>query len=541
MTQIPTDYRALKGSERKPRTGARRTGSENPNETLTVSIRIRRRPDAPPLPDLTGPGRRRLSRKDFAALYGASQDDLAAIAAFSAANGLSVIHSSIPRRTVVVKGTVAQMNRAFAVDLGRYETADEKYRGREGPVHVPTAIADIVEGVFGLDNRKMARRHIGLNPSSDCAPGTAALTPPFVAQLYGFPTSPATGQTIALLEFGAYYNSSAVKNIFKRYGMTPPPIVSVSVEGAHGGIDPGEISLDIAVAGSVATGARLAIYVAEGTQEGWVDAVTTAVHDEAHSPSVISISYGYAENEKNNEGFTFTLSAIQAINATFQEAAVLGVTIFASSGDEGSDCGIGDKKAHVEYPGSDPYVTCCGGTSISNVEGSEFIEKVWEGTGRGGTGGGISDIFYPPHFPLQPWQSFARLPGSVNDGHNGRGVPDIAGNADGCSGYWTVSEEYPDGGTSASTPLYAALAALLNANLGEPIGYLNPFLYAGPDYIFRDISDGLSNARSNAPGYTSGPGWDGCTGLGCVNGIALKYALQGGGSDALLPLLLSGS
>jgi hypothetical protein len=166
MPHIPADYRPLEASERTLRAGAKRTGPANPDEILTVSVRVRRRSDAPALPDpafATATPRRgkpHLSREEFAARYGASEDDLAAIAAFAAANGLSVVESSIARRTIVLKGTVAQMNAAFAVDLGTYESVDEKYRGREGPLYLPTAIADIVEGVFGLDNRKMAEPHL---------------------------------------------------------------------------------------------------------------------------------------------------------------------------------------------------------------------------------------------------------------------------------------------------------------------------------------------------------------------------------------------
>lgn len=538
MPQIPADYRALAGSERRPRSGAKRIGPENLNEILTVSVRIRRRSDAPPLPDLTKPGQRALSRREFAAIYGASQDDLATIADFGAANGLEVVESSIARRTIVLKGTVAQMNTAFAVELGRYETADEKYRGREGSVHVPSSVADIVEGVFGLDNRKMAQRQARTNSTENCAPGTKPLTPAQVSGLYQFPALPAIGQTIAILEFPGSFSPRAVNEYFNGLGLTPPSIASVSVDGVFNGGGFGgtatETMIDIVVAGSAAPGARLAVYFAPQSDQGWVDAVTTAVHDEAHGPSVISISYGWGENESAEDGFKWDLDAITAVHVTFQEAAVLGVTIFVSSGDYGSDANVGDKKAHVQYPASDPYVTSCGGTTIWNVNGLSFTELTWSGSG-----GGISDIFCAPYFPLPTWQSFARLPGSVNDGHYGRGVPDIAGNADHCSGYFLLDPTAQQG-TSETAPLYAGLAAQLNGNLGEPVGHLNPFLYAGPDYVFRDISDGLTNTHGGAKGYVCGPGWDACTGLGGVNGAALRYALQGGGADALLPLLLSG-
>ncbi|HEY3836565.1 MAG TPA: S53 family peptidase, partial [Bryobacteraceae bacterium] len=541
MPQISADYRPLEGSERKPRLGAKRTGSADPDEILTVSVRIRRRSDAPQLPIPTTARRRRhLSREDFAARYGASQDDLASIAAFAAMNGLLVIESSIPRRTVVLKGSVAQMNRAFGVDLGLYETADEKYRGREGSVHLPAAIADIVEGVFGLDNRRMARPGLRIRAKSvdaTSANATIPLTPPQMARLYNFPQR-ADGQTIGIFEFGGGYTSSDVQLFYESVGVAAPSISPVSVDGqtnSPGSDDSIETLLDIGVSGSAAPGARLVVYFAPWTEQGWVDVVTTAIHDAANRPSVISISYGWPENETYGD-LTWSLAAIRAVNSTFQEAAALGITVFVSSGDTGSDCGVGDLKAHVEYPASDPFVTCCGGTTISNVAGSRFTEYVWNDNGV--TGGGISDIFRLPNFALPLWQSLVPVPGSVNDGHNGRGIPDIAGNADPDSGYaiFLNGENIgPVGGTSAAAPLYAALAALLNAGLVEPVGYLNPILYAAPNYVFRDISDGQSNATGGANGYVSGPGWDGCTGLGSVDGIALKYLLQGG-PDAVSPL-----
>ena len=541
MPLIPSGHRALEASERTARAGAKRTGPADPNEILTVSVRVRRRADAPPLPDLanlaaTPRGERQyLSREDFAAHYGAAQADLDKITQFASANGLEVVESSIPRRTVFLKGTVAQFSKAFAVDLGIYETPKEKYRGREGAVHAPTEIADIIEGVFGLDNRKMAAPQFKRN-----APvlATVPLTPPQVAQLYGFPTSPnASGQAIGILEFGGGYKLSDVQLFYNSVSVPVPSITAVSVDGQPNA--PGsdgytvETLLDIDVAGSAAPGAKLVVYFAPWSEQGWVDVVTKAIYDTVNKPSVISISYGWPEKETIS-GLTWSLAAIKAVNATFQEAAALGVTVFVAAGDHGSDCEMGDGKAHVLYPGSDPYVTSCGGTSISNVSGLSFTEHTWnDGDDTWITGGGISDIFYPPNFPLPIWQNWANVPGSANDGHKARGIPDIAGNADGASGY----ELFLDGanigavgGTSATAPLYAGLAALMNAGLGEPVGYLNPNLYALPyAYVYRDINDGISNARGGAPGYKSGPGWDACTGLGSVNGTALENALRGVG------------
>ena len=431
----------------------RRIAAADPNEILTVSVRVRRRPDAPQLPDLVALSlaplgeRKYLSREDFAKEYGASEKDLDAIEEFARANALEVVEVSIPRRTVVLKGTVAQMSKAFAVDLAMYETAEEKYRGREGTIYVPANIADIVEGVFGLDNRKMAQPNI--SSKKKVIPGgsgqtTVPLTPPQVAELYGFPTPPQEfNQTIGIFEFGGGYWFSDVQLFYQSVNLPAPSITAISVDGQTNApelldTNTEETLFDINVAGSAAPGAKLAVYFAPWTQNGWVDVVTTAIHDTTNNPSVISISWGYAENQ-TGQGLEWSLDAIKAVNATFQEATAMGVTILVSSGDDGSNCEIDDRKAHVQYPASDPYVTCVGGTRITNVSGSNFTETTWSNDGV--TGGGISDIFYPPNFPLPPWQNWVTIPGSVNDGHIARGIPDIAGNAD-PEGIPTVSRRH---------------------------------------------------------------------------------------------------
>ena len=552
MSQEPSSKLALPHSERHVRPGARKTTAADPAESFTVSIRVRRPRTAPSLSDpvhaATAPrGHRKYpTREEFAAVYGAAPADLDRVAAFAAANGLKVEESSAARRTVVLRGTTAQFSKAFGVELAMYQGARETYRGREGEIHLPSELVDVVEGVFGLDNRRMAGEHIvtpdtvkessGPSAATPVA-GTTALTPPQVAKLYGFPTSPnATGQTIAIFEFGGGFKTSDVQSFYTSIGATMPAITAISVDGQTN--DPGtdsyttETLLDIDVAGSVAPGAKLAVYFAPWTEQGWVDIVTTAVHDTVNRPSVISISYGWPENMQFGS-LDWSLAAIQAVNQTFQEAAALGVSVFVSSGDQGSHCQASDSKAHVEYPGSDPYVTCVGGTVISNVSGTTFTENNWTSGG-----GGVSDIFQPPAFALPIWQNWAGVPVSVNDGHRGRAVPDIAGNASPASGYvlYQNGATYgPVGGTSAAAPLYAGLAALLNAGLAEPVGYLNPNLYAVPyGYVCHDINDGSSNAYGGSPGYKSGPGYDACTGLGSLNGTALENALRGVGLPVAL-------
>ncbi len=214
---------------------------------------------------------------------------------------------------------------------------------------------------------------------------------------------------------------------------------------------------------------------------------------------------------------------MDAINDIFRDAATLGEfgpTIFVASGDSGANSDI-DGKARVQYPASDPYVTSCGGTTIGNVKGNRFDESAWKFSG-----GGVS-----AHFALPAYQRNAGVPVSLNDGRSGRGVPDIAGNASPASGYRMELKGAPfiAAKTSAVAPLYAGLTALLNANLGRQIGFLNPILYSlgAGSPVFRDIDDGAANG---SPGYRCGPGWDACTGWGSLNGEALLSELRRRGS-----------
>jgi kumamolisin len=488
------------------------------------------------------PQRKHLSREDFAGTYGADPADLKRIADFASKAGLTVLESSPARRTVVLSGTAAQMSAAFGVTLSMYKSPDQEYRGREGFLYIPSELTSVVEGVFGLDNRRMARR---MARRTGATSAITPLNPLQVAKLYDFPTSPnASGQTIALLELGGGYNPSDISAYFTSDlgvgpGYSTPALIAIGMDGQTNGSDPTildwiEVALDISVAGAVAQGANIAVYFAPFTEQGWVDIVTTAVQDVTAMPpgwampSAISISWGWAELEI--AASPWSQAGIEALSATFQEAASLGVTVFVASGDNGSNCLIGDGKAHCNYPSSDPWVTCCGGTTIENVSGSSFTEITWNDNLV--TGGGISDVF-----PLPAWQVGKGIPPSVNPGGRiGRGIPDIAGYANGYRIVLNGAAVQDVVGTSEVAPLYAGLIAMVNSANGFPAGYLNPTLYNSGRSAIVNIDDGGSNAVRPAPGYTAVKGWNGCTGLGRVNGNALLTAIQNRGTgfgDAL--------
>ncbi|HXB92603.1 MAG TPA: protease pro-enzyme activation domain-containing protein [Puia sp.] len=170
---IPPNYQPLQGSDRQPAPNARRIGPADPNETLNITISLRRRPDGPPLPDadhITGTpaiSRPNLSAAEYTARYGADPADITRVVAFVEKMGLKVEETHADQRTIIVSGTVTQMSAAFAVQLGCYEQAavsgqeaeSGTYRGREGSIYIPGDLTGIIVGVFGLDNRRMARRH----------------------------------------------------------------------------------------------------------------------------------------------------------------------------------------------------------------------------------------------------------------------------------------------------------------------------------------------------------------------------------------------
>ena len=194
--------------------------------------------------------------------------------------------------------------------------------------------------------------------------------------------------------------------------------------------------------------------------------------------------------------------------------------ILAASGDDGASDGSSNGAPTVDFPAASPYVLGCGGTKLTLSGASIGSEQAWNelSSNEGATGGGVSEVFALPSF-----QQNAKVPKAPN-GFVGRGVPDVAGDADPETGYNVVvdGQQTVIGGTSAVAPLWAGLFALINQSLGTNVGYVNPLLYAATaEATFHDITKGGNG------GYSAGPGWDPCTGLGSPDGAALMTALQG--------------
>jgi kumamolisin len=270
--------------------------------------------------------------------------------------------------------------------------------------------------------------------------------------------------------------------------------------------------LDIEVAGAVAPGADIVVYFAPNTDQGFIDAISTAVHDTTHKPSVISISWGGPES-------SWTQQSLTALDEACQSAAALGITITAASGDNGSSDGVTTGGNHVDFPASSPHVLACGGTKLLGSGASITSEVVWNETAanEGATGGGVSTAF-----PVPTWQAAAGIPKAGT--FAGRGVPDVSGDADPATGYIVRvdGQSMVIGGTSAVAPLWAGLIALNNAQNKKAAGFLQPTIYtAKARSAFRDITSGNNGA------FSAGAGWDACTGLGSPNGTALIKLLSG--------------
>ena len=514
----------LEGSTRSLLPGSQEVGPADPNQVIEVTLYLRHKPSerhsAEEISSLPISKRKYLTRAEFARTYGASAEDLEKVRAFAADYGLQVKSADLAARQVKLSGTVQRFSEAFGATLRRYEHRSGTYRGRTGTLALPSDLGGIVEAVLGLDNRPQAKAHFRLrkaNPVIRAQGAAVSYSPLQVAQAYDFPANTnGAGQCIGIVELGGGFEEGDLSAFFNNLKIPLPQVTAVSVDGATNSPtgDPsgpdGEVELDIEVAGSVAPGAQIAVYFAPNTDQGFIDAVTAAVHDAKLNPSIISISWGGPEN-------SWTAQARNALNSACQDGATMGVTILAASGDDGADDGTSSPV--VDFPAASPYVVGCGGTKLTLSGTSIGSEQAWNqlSANEGATGGGVSEVFSLPSY-----QQGVDVPAAPN-GFTGRGVPDVAADADPESGYNVVvdGQQTVIGGTSAVAPLWAGLLARINQALGKNVGYVNPLLYSTTtESTFHDITSG-----SNGD-YSAEPGWDACTGLGTPNGAALLSALR---------------
>jgi kumamolisin len=496
---------------RDPLPGEQPAGQPDMTERIQVSVILRH---ATPV-SAPSAGGRPLSREQFIARHGADDVDIAAVVSFAAAHGLRVAAADPARRTIMLEGTLQALTGAFPTSVQLVTHEQRTYRALTEPVLIPAEISDSVEGVFGFDTRPVAApRSVLIRPED----ARSSFTPLDLATLYDFPKDfNGSGQTIAIIELGGGFRTADLDTYFSGLGLATPSVQAVSVDGATNSPtgdpngDDGEVMLDIEVAGAIAPGAAILVYFAPITDQGFIDAVSTAALA-ANQPCVISISWGGPESGHDAQ-------AIASMNGFLLDAAALGTPVCIAAGDRGSSDGVGDGKQHADFPASSPFALACGGTILDSADAVHIDSEVVWNDDNGATGGGVSDVF-----PLPDYQAGVGVPPTVNPGNfAGRGLPDVAADASPDTGYQirVDGSNQVAGGTSAVAPLWAGLIARMSQYLGDGPGFLNPLLYADAQaqHTFNDITSG------NNGSYSAAVGWDPCTGWGSPNGDALLQIL----------------
>jgi kumamolisin len=520
----------LPGSHRAAPANSHLVGPVDPKEEFSVTVYLRRRNEKEFRDNLdqnvrqpSHYSRHHLTHPDFIQRFGANEDDLAAVERFASTHGLNVEGRDPARRTIVLRGREEQFKRAFDVTLNKYEKDGRVFRAREGSIQLPNELKDVVTGAFGFDQRPQAVPHFRLKGAGKRRIGTRAVSGPSfnptdLAGIYQFPTGvTGAGETIGIIELGGGFSQPDLDAYFSQLGVSPAPsVTAISVDGGNNQPtgDPssadGEVELDIEVAGSIAPEANQKVFFGPNTTQGFLDAISQAVHDP--NVTLISISWGQAESE-------WTQQALTTYDQMFQDAAALGKTVFVAAGDNGSSDGVTDGQNHVDFPASSPFVVACGGTTLQASNGQITSETVWneQASGNGATGGGVSNSFALPSY-----QQTSNVPPATTS-TGGRGVPDVAADADPETGYNVLidGQNTVIGGTSAVAPLYAGLFALINQTLvaqtKERAGLVQPVLYTNGQ-AFQDITQGNNGA------FAAGPGWDATTGLGSPNGQQILSA-----------------
>ncbi len=492
--------------------------------------------------------------------YGAAAHALEKIEAFARSFQLEITETAERRRSVRLSGRAADVGRAFHTRLAHYKCEGHPFVAPARPPRIPASWKGAVEAVLGLQSSRRARprRHSRVHARP------AAQRIGKLAQAYAFPPGEGgAGQTIGLIEFGGGFRTSDIEQFCARMGVVPPRITVVRIGGgANRPASPAaihkfldvvsgaqappehaeqaeesdslenaqctvEVTMDLEILAALAPRAHIVVYFASSDEQGLYHAINRAVHDERRRPGILSISWSMPET-------TIPKPEMQAIEGVLREAAQLGITVCASTGDAGALNGSTDGKPSVNFPASSPHCLACGGTSRKRDAHGRPIEVVWNATHHGipgASGGGVS-----AHLPLPPWQAQARVPASP-EGFKGRGLPDVAALADpdyGCE-MWIAGRAFASAGTSAVAPLWAALVARLNQALGRRCGHIQPLLYQLGARLQMGAGRGRRAAaaaglravtRGNNGFYRAGKGWSACAGYGSPRGRELLTHLQ---------------
>lgn len=530
----------LPGSNRPKDPHTVRVRDVDPNEQIDLTISLRG-PKLPSPDDYVG---QTMTPDQLSSQFGATKKDADEVSKALKKYGLKVESVSLATRSMRVVGPASAVEAAFKPNMAILKSARQQgeYRGRQGPLQIPQELQGVVKGVFGIDERRMARRKI---PSSTAAPALSPQSPSELEQRYNFPPGDGSGQNIAIAEFGGGYFAEDTQAYCAKFQRPTPNIQAIGLDAPAFTLqqilalppqqkkeqlgDAGEVMMDVQVIAGLCPAAGISVYFSTFDEQGWVDLLNAVI---AARPVVLSCSWGLAEEDPG-----WSAGAIAAISDSLNAARLLGITICVSSGDDGSGDQLDDGEAHVDFPSSSPFTLGVGGTMLVRSGGSANEVTWWEAPGRrtnrggGSSGGGVSLEFDRPS-----WQDVHIK--SLNPGsRDGRVAPDVAALA-GPPLYDLifVGKDAPNGGTSASAPLWAALITRINALLpqAKQQRFLTPLLYQDSGngkpvgaVAFRDITVG-NNTSSPQPGrgYKAGPGFDAVTGWGVPDGVKLLNCLK---------------
>jgi len=536
----------------------------------------------------------------FARRFGATEGAIAKVSAALRRAGLRVAPASANHLMIPVSGSVRAVEAAFRTRVEGYRLADGRagWAAASAP-ELPRALAGTVSSVLGLDDlvvphgSAVAARRGAATGRAGSAPREApvtggptacaaarrdalaagAWTDSQVAHAYGLDRlysagDLAAGQTIALFELEPFLASDLAT--FERCYLHTSDPGRVTIDAVDNyslsGSGTGEAILDVEDLAALAPAAKIIVYDAPNTTFGALDAYNEIISQDR--ANIVTTSWGECESALE----TSAPGAEQLENILFEEAATEGQTVFAATGDTGSDdCASTPFSTttavapllSVDDPASQPFVVSVGGTSLSSTDlprPAADAETTWnDGANGGGSGGGLSLVWSAPS-----WQSGVAglLPGARRE------LPDVSASADEQLGITVYSAGFaggagnvqrrPDagwssiGGTSSATPIWAAIAAEVAASApagtscgalpvragGADLGFLAPALYAiastpsGYSGSFIDITSGNNDIFSVSGGsYQAGAGFDRATGLGAP--IVTEPAGAGGLAAAL--------
>ena len=452
-----------------------------------------------------------LIRSDLEEYFGIPEADLDEIKCYFEEFGISIKDVSRLARNILLEGELASFEEAFHTQIGIYKNHQKKtYLNYSGYLYLPPNLASKFLWIRGINPEYHTERRNPTKPMDDPNSSNAdnlGYNPLLLAKAYNFPKElTGRGQCIGIVELGGKFLKSDLTKFCRTNKIRTPRVVEVGdLFGTDQLANNAEVTLDTQVVAALAQKAKIVIYNAHNI----VDAMNLVLCDNENRPNVISISWAASENFYQRE-------RILELNHAFFLASLLGITIVGASGDDGA-LNL-QRTPNVSLPASHPLVLACGGTMLEIEEEKIKWEAVWnERGGQSASGGGFSKLYPRPQYQYDTLSKY------FSSYDFGRGVPDVAANAGIKNGYTIFfnGKQGPIGGTSASTPLWASLIALLNEGIGKNLGFVNNLLFPlSCTNAFNQILYGNNQV------FNAGPGWNPCTGLGSPNGEEILNELR---------------